>query len=150
MSDSEELPPYLPDRFESGTPNLPGIYGWEAALAFLEETSIEAVRSHDRMLTQRFLNGLEQIPGVRLIGPADLEHRVGVVSVDFPGQDNAAMGDRLEQEFGILTRCGLHCAPNAHKTLGTYPEGTVRFSFGLYTTEQEIDAALEAIRQLTK
>ena len=149
-SHTEIQPEFLPDKFESGTPNLPGIYGWEAALAFLEETSIEAVRRHDRMLTQRFLNGLEQIPGVRLIGPANLEHRVGVISVDFPGQDNASAGDRLEQEFGILTRCGLHCAPNAHKTLGTYPEGTVRFSFGLYTTEWEIDAALEAIRQLTK
>lgn len=149
-SHTEIQPEFLPDKFESGTPNLPGIYGWEAALAFLEETSIEAVRRHDRMLTQRFLRGLAQIPGVRLIGPADLEHRVGVISVDFTGMDNAAAGDRLEQEFGILTRCGLHCAPNAHKTLGTYPEGTVRFSFGLYTTEQEIDAALEAIRQLTK
>ena len=101
------------------------------------------------MLTERFLNGLAQIPGVRLVGPTDLEQRVGVVSADFPGQDNAAVGDRLEQEFGILTRCGLHCAPNAHKTLGTYPEGTVRFSFGPYTTEQEIDAALNAITQLT-
>lgn len=149
-SHTEVQPEFLPDKFESGTPNLPGIYGWEAALAFLEETTVEAVRSHDRMLTERFLGGLAQIPGARLIGPADVAHRVGVVSVDFIGMDNAAAGDRLEQEFGILTRCGLHCAPNAHKTLGTYPEGTVRFSFGLYTTEQEIDAALEAIRQLTK
>ena len=148
-SHTEVQPEFLPDKFESGTPNLPGIYGWEAALAFLEETTIEAVRRHDLALTRRFLQGLEQLSGVRLIGPADLKHRVGVISLDFPGQDNALIGDRLEQEFGILTRCGLHCAPNAHKTLGTFPGGTVRFSFGLYTTEQEIDAALEAIRQLT-
>ncbi len=148
-SHTEVQPEFLPDKFEAGTPNLPGIYGWEAALAFLEETTIEAVRSHDLALTRRFLQGLEQIPGVRLIGPADLERRVGVISLDFPGQDNALIGDRLEQEFGILTRCGLHCAPNAHKTLGTFPGGTVRFSFGWFTTEREIDAALKAIKQLT-
>lgn len=145
-SHTEIQPDFLPDKFESGTPNLPGIYGWEAALAFLEETTIDTIRSHDLQLTQRFLDGLQTIPGARLIGPKTTEHRVGVVSVDFTGQDNAVAGDRLEQEFGILTRCGLHCAPNAHKTLGTYPSGTVRFSFGWYTTEQDVDAALGAIR----
>lgn len=147
-SHTEVQPSFLPDKFEAGTANLPGIYGWEAALAYLETVTVAAVREHDCALMARFLAGLSQISGVRLLGPTDPAHRVGVFSLDFPGQDNAVVGDRLEREFGILTRCGLHCAPNAHRTLGSYPDGTVLFSFGWFTTEQEIDAALEAIAAL--
>ena len=99
---------------------------------------------------ERFLTGLDAIPGVRLIGPRELQRRVGVFSLDFPGQDNAVVGDRLEQEFGILTRCGLHCAPNAHKTLDTFPRGTVRFSFGWATTAGDVDAALDAIGSISR
>ena len=144
-SDSEFQPSYMPDRFESGTPNIPGIYGLEASLAFLEEVGIERIAEHDRRLTGRFLDGVRQLPGVRLVGPDTAEGRVGVISLDFPAADNAETADRLEQKFGILTRCGLHCAPSAHKTLGTFPRGTVRFSLGWFNTEQDVDAALEAI-----
>ena len=94
------------------------------------------------------MNGLAEIGGVAVKGPMNLSRRVGVFSLDFEGQDNAAVGDRLEQEFGILTRCGLHCAPSAHQTLDTYPRGTVRFSFGWATTEADVDAALAAIAKL--
>lgn len=149
-SHTELQPMFLPDRFESGTPNLPGIYGWEAALCYLEERGISSLREHEEALMQRFLAGIQDIPGVRLAGPTDLTQRVGVFSLDFPGQDNAAVGDRLEREYGILTRCGLHCAPNAHKTLGTFPQGSVRFSLGWSTTEKDVDAALDAIRRLAK
>lgn len=141
-------PEYLPDMLEPGTPNLPGIYGWEAALSHLEALTVEAVRQHDLTLSRRFLDGLQDCPRVRLLGPTDLKERVGVFSLDFPGQDNAQISHCLEQEYQILTRCGLHCAPLAHQTLGSYPQGAVRFSFGLSTTEQEIDAALNAIRQI--
>lgn len=147
-SHTEFQPSFLPDRFESGTPNLPGIYGWEAALHWLETQGLPTLRSHEEALMTRFLAGLSGISHVRLAGPWDTEQRVGVFSLDFLGQDNARIGDRLEQEFGILTRCGLHCAPNAHKTLGTFPQGTVRFSTGWATTEEEIDTALDAIRHL--
>ena len=81
-------------------------------------------------------------------GPQGLENRVGVISLDFVGQDNAEVAYRLETEFGILTRCGLHCAPSAHKTLDTFPRGTVRFSLGFASTEEDVDGALEAIRQV--
>ena len=141
---------FLPDRFESGTPNLPGIYGWEAALAWWEEQGLDTLRAHEETLMTRFLIGLDSITNVRLAGPADISHRVSVFSLDFIGQDNAMVGDRLEQEFGILTRCGLHCAPNAHKTLDTFPRGTVRFSFGWSTTEQDVDAALNAIAKISE
>ena len=145
-SDSEEIPAYMPDRFEPGTPNVPGIYGLEAALAFLEETGVETVAAHDRALTARFLDGVRSMPHVSVIGPDTVEGRVGVVSLDFPGRDNAEVAEALEREYGILTRCGLHCAPSAHKTLGTFPRGTVRFSWGWFSTENDIDRALEAVR----
>lgn len=148
MSDSEELPPYLPDRFESGTPNLPGIYGWSAALDYVNRIGVDALRAHELRLTKRFLDGLDETDGVRLVGTRRAEQRVGVVAVDFLRRDNAEAADRLEREFGILTRCGLHCAPSAHKTLGTFPHGVVRFSIGYATTEAEIDAALSAIRSI--
>ena len=149
-SDSEYLPEYLPDRFESGTPNLPGIYGWEAALRFLEGTGVDALRAHEMGLCKRFLDGLESIPGVNLCGTRDVSRRVGVVSVDFLHKDNAQAAFELETDYGILTRCGLHCAPSAHKTLDTFPRGTVRFSLGFASTEKEVDAALAAIKAISE
>lgn len=149
-SDSELLPEYLPDRFESGTPNLPGIYGWEAALEFVEKTGVEALRSHEMRLCKRFLEGLEAIPGAVLWGTRSLDRRVGVVSVDFLHKDNAEAAFELETDYGILTRCGLHCAPSAHRTLDTFPRGTVRFSLGFASTEADVDAALAAIRAISE
>ena len=149
-SDSEYLPEYLPDRFESGTPNMPGIYGWEAALRFVSDTGVESLRKHEMMLCKQFLDGLETIRGVSLCGTKDLSRRVGVVSVDFPAMDNAEAAFRLETEFGILTRCGLHCAPSAHKTLDTFPRGTVRFSFGFANTQEDVDKALAAIKAISE
>ena len=149
-SDSEYLPDYLPDRFESGTPNLPGIYGFEEALRFIEETGIDALRAHELELTARFLEGLSTIPNLRLCGTEELSRRVGVISVDFTQADNAEAAFRLESEFGILTRCGLHCAPSAHKTLGTFPQGTVRFSLGFSSTAADVDAALAALRAISE
>ena len=122
-SDSELLPPYLPDRLESGTPNLPGIYGLRAALAFVEQQGVERLRRHELALCERFLDGIAPLSGVRLCGTREPGRRVGVISVDLPGRDNAEAAFRLEQEFGILTRCGLHCAPAAHRSLGTFPQG---------------------------
>lgn len=149
VSDSEDIPLYLPDRFEPGTPNLPGIYGWEAALAYLESVTVEAAAAHDRTLSERFLIGLRDMPGVALIGPDTAEGRVGVFSLDFPGKDNAEITARLEEDFGILTRCGLHCAPSAHRTLGTFPRGTVRLSLGWFNTEDDIDRALQAVKAVS-
>ena len=146
-SDSEIQPDYLPDRFESGTLNLPGIIGLNTALDFIRETGLEKLREHDKACTRLFLDGIQGL-AVRVAGPADVERQVGVVSLDFLNGDNAEIAYRLEQDFGIMTRCGLHCAPNAHKTLGTFPQGTVRFSFGYATTEEEIQYAVNAIKQM--
>lgn len=99
-SDSELLPPYLPDRLESGTPNLPGIYGLRAALAFVEQQGVERLRRHELALCERFLDGIAPLSGVRLCGTRELGRRVGVISVDLPGRDNAEAAFRHEQEFG--------------------------------------------------
>ena len=149
-SDSEYLPDYLPDRFESGTPNLPGIYGLAASLDFLKEQGLEKLHAHEMELCKRFMDGVKQIPNVAICGPQGLENRVGVISLDFIGLDNAEVAYELETEFGILTRCGLHCAPSAHKTLDTFPRGTVRFSLGFASTEEDVDIALNAIRSVAK
>ena len=147
-SDSEYLPVFLPDRFESGTMNLPGIYGWEAAMAYVSARGVDSLRAHEKELTKRFMDGIRDIPQVKLSGPDGLENRVGVLSLDFLDRDNAAVAYELEQRFGILTRCGLHCAPSAHRSLGTFPKGTVRFSLGYANSEADVDAAVAAIRAL--
>lgn len=147
MSDSEELPPYLPDRFESGTPNLPGIYGWSAAMDYVNQTFPQR-QEKEGYLTALFLKGLESLSHVRLVGTKDLSRRVGVIALDFLRRDNAEVADELEQKYEILTRCGLHCAPSAHKTLDTFPRGVVRFSIGYSTAEEEILLALSAIEAL--
>ena len=149
-SDSEAQPDYMPDKFESGTPNLPGIYGFHAAVDFILDTGVEVLQERERQLTKYFLDKLRDVKDIRLAGPWDLENRVGVISVDFAQVDNAEAAYRLEQDYGILTRCGLHCAPSAHKTLGTFPPGTVRFSVGHYTTETEIDTAVQAIAEIAQ
>lgn len=146
-SDSEEQPAFMPDRFESGTVNIPGIIGLNAALGFILERGVPALEAHDRRCTAQFLDGLRGV-NVRVAGPANADEQVGVVSLDFTGRDNGEIAYRLERDYGIMTRCGLHCAPNAHKTLGTFPQGTVRFSFGWATTAEEIDYAVSAVRAL--
>ena len=118
-----------------------------AALDFWEPHA-EEIRAHESELCKRFLAGLEGASGIRVVGTHRAEHRVAVVSVDFTRQDNADMALTLEKEHGILTRCGLHCAPAAHRTLGTFPEGTVRFSFGWANTREDVDAAVHAVRRL--
>lgn len=147
-SDLEFQPDYMPDKFEPGTPNLPGICGLQAALQFIQTTGIEALRAHETALTARLLSRLRDIPRIRLAGPQGTENRVGVVSVDFQALDNAAAAWQLESRYGILTRCGLHCAPAAHRALGTFPQGTVRLSPGWYTTPEEIDAAASAVAEI--
>lgn len=145
VSNSEYLPEYLPDRFESGTMNLPGIYGWEAAMTYVCSRGVDDLRAHEAALTERFLTGVRDIPRVRLCGPDIVDGRVGVISLDFLDRDNAEVSYWLEQRFGILVRCGLHCAPAAHRSLGTYPKGTVRFSLGYANTEADVDAAIDAV-----
>ena len=144
-----EMPDALPDRFEAGTLNLPGICGLGAALDYLEREG-QSLREREHRLAGHLWARLTELEedGLRVLGTGDPEQRVGVVSVDFLRGDNGEMAFRLEQEYGILTRCGLHCAPTAHRTLGTFPQGAVRFSVGPFTSFEEIDYVQDAVYRL--
>lgn len=145
-SDLATMPEELPDRFESGTLNLPGIFGLHASVGWLQE-HMEEVIARERKLTRRMLNALRGTEGIRIAGMPTEEGRVSVISIDFLNGDNGMIAFQLEHEYGIMTRVGLHCAPLAHQSLGTFPEGTVRFSIGPFNTEEDIDTAVEAIRK---
>lgn len=149
ISHTEEIPTFMPDRFEAGTMNLPGIIGLHAALCALEKTGIDPIRTHELALTDQFLQGLRAIDGLRIVGREDVTNRAAVVSVVPEFADPAFVADALEREFGIMTRVGLHCAPNAHKVLGTFPTGTIRFSFGAHNTAQHVQTALDALDKLS-
>ncbi len=148
ISDSLEMPDTMPDKYESGTLNLPGIIGLHASLEYLEKTGIEKIHQKKMELTKYLLDGLKKYPDIRVVGRQGLEDRVAVVSLDFQNADNAMAAFQLEAEYGIMTRVGLHCAPMAHKSLGTYPQGTVRVAFSADNTFEEIDVLLRALKEL--
>jgi cysteine desulfurase / selenocysteine lyase len=147
-SEFEEQPDFLPDRFESGTPNGIGIAGLLAGLRFIEEKGIEAIRRHEMDLIERLAVGLKGIPQVKLYGPQSGEDRIATLSFNIDRTPSSETALRLERDFGILCRSGLHCAPSAHRTIGTFPEGAVRFSLGVFNTRDEIDLALQAVSKI--
>lgn len=151
LSHTEDVPDFLPDRFEPGTLNLPGILGLRQGLLFLRETGLAAVRNHEKALAQRFREGLRPLEDAGLLrvlaGGAGVE-RVGVVSVQTLRRELSQAAFDLDDRFGIQTRVGLHCAPAAHKTLGSYPTGSIRFSFGWYNTQEQTDRALSALAEV--
>lgn len=147
QSDREETPQYLPDRFEPGTPNLPGIFGWSAAMDYVMAQGIGALRAKENALTASFIQGLDSISTVRLLGTSDPTKRVGVLSLDTGDFDNAQVSFQLEQA-GILTRCGLHCTPSAHKAMGTFPQGALRFSLGHFSTKEEVIQTLQTLTSI--
>lgn len=150
LSHSEDVPDFLPDKFEAGTMNLPGIIGLHASLNYLLEEGITTIHEKEMVLTRRFLDGLSTIPDLFVAGKQDTEQRVAVVSISSGSKDNAQLAFELENQYGILTRVGLHCAPGAHKTLTTFPTGTVRFSFSHYNTSDEVDTAIAALKSICK
>ena len=151
LSHTEKTPRFMPDKFEAGTLNLPGIMGLAAGVSWLKERGLASIRAHELALTEQLLTGLldlEQQGLLRIVGRRDIVQRTSVVSIAATKQDLAVVAYRLNEEYGIATRVGLHCAPNAHKTLGTYPTGTLRFSMGWHNNEEDIDAALKALREV--
>lgn len=151
LSHTEHTPRFMPDKFEAGTLNLPGIAGLHASLTWLLQQGIDKIRTHELTLTQQFLDGLQQLEAqnlLRIVGKMDCSDRVGVVSISTDIMDIAELAFILADKYAIATRVGLHCAPNAHKTLGTYPTGTLRFSFGWHNTAEEVNVALQALKEV--
>jgi len=148
ISDREEQPDFLPDKFESGTLNTLGIVGLGAAVKYLLQKDLSEVRNRELGLTKKLLAGLKQFPSVTVYGPQDEKLQTGTIALNVEGVDNAELCFVLDEQFGIMTRPGLHCAPLAHRTMGTFPEGVLRLSIGHYTTEEEIDYVLESMEKI--
>lgn len=147
-SEEEIQPDFLPDKYEAGTMNVPGLAGLAAGIAWVREQGVAAIQAHERALTQRLIDGLRAIPGVTVYGTHDASQQTAVVSCSIAGTDVGLVGLRLDDDYGILCRVGLHCAPRAHRTIGTFPQGTIRLSPGAWTTADEIDAAIGAIGEI--
>ena len=150
FSHLETMPTHMPDAFESGTLNLPGIIGLNEGLAYIESQGMENIHNHELALTQSFLEGLQSIDGINIVGKQNIQDRTAVVSITIDGMDPANIAYELESTYHIMTRVGLHCAPRAHQTLRTYPEGTVRFSFGYANTHKDVESALSALNTIVK
>ncbi len=149
-SDEDRQPDSLPDKYEPGNLNALGVFGLEAALRWLGERTVEAIRRHAEELTSRMLEGFSSIRGVRVYGPCDAERQVGVVSITIPGYSPAEVATILEGHFRVQVRAGIHCAPLMHESLGTLVRGgTVRFSLGPFTTAEEVDTAVRAVGEIT-
>ncbi len=150
FSHLETMPTNMPDAFEAGTLNLPGIIGLNEGLSYIESVGMENIHNHELALTKAFLEGLHTITGVNIIGKQDIQDRTAVVSITIDGMDAASIAYELETKYHIMTRVGLHCAPRAHQTLETYPEGTVRFSLGYANTLEDVESALSALNTIVK
>ena len=138
-----------PTRLEAGTLNGHGIAGLSAGLDYIEaQGGVEAIAAHERALADRFLSGVREIPGIKLYGAFDQPTRSAIVSLNVGDIDSAEISDALMQGWGIATRPGAHCAPLMHRALGTERQGIVRFSFGYFNTDEEVDTAIDALRDL--
>ncbi len=151
ISHTEDIPEFMPDKFEAGTPNLPGIIGLRAGLLWLKEHQISKIRDHELSLTKAMLDGLKPLSDaglIKIVGPLDCQNRTGVISIQTMTKDSSEVAYKLDEKYGIMTRVGLHCAPAAHKTLGTYPAGTIRFSFGWNNSLEDVSAAINALKEI--
>ncbi len=151
-SASESLiqPTSIPDKYESGTLNSPGIVGLGAGITYIFEEKMENIRGHEEKLTQFFLDGIKDIEGIKIYGPRDSKKRAAVVAINLKDIDSSEIAYILDDEYDIAVRSGLHCAPLAHKTIGTLDQGVVRFSFGIFNTIEEIKVSIDALKKIAK
>ena len=149
-SEKEVQPDFFPDRYESGTPNALGLAGLLAALKWLKEEGIEAIREREEVLCAELLAALGEIEGVELYGTRDASKQTATVAFNIQGMESSTVGLRLDEEFDILCRVGLHCAPSAHRSLGCFPDGSIRFGLGAFNSLEDVRFAVDAVRQLAK
>lgn len=149
-SEEEYQPEFLPDVYESGTQNAVGIAGLGASIDWILEKGVEIIRKHEMGLTQQLIDELKAIPEVIVYSPDDAQMNTGTVSFNIKGVTPSEVGLRLDEDFGVLSRVGLHCAPAAHKTIGTFPVGSVRFGVGIFNTSEQVDDAIRAVASIAK
>ena len=147
-SELSEQPDFLPDRFQSGTLNTPGIAGLKAGIEFINKKSIQTIKEHEDMLSNTFINKLKEINRVRIYSPLSIKEKTAVVSFNIKGKDSADIATALDEKYQIMVRVGLHCAPYAHKTIGTFPDGTIRASFSIFNTVHEIDYFIDSLKSI--
>ncbi len=147
-SESDRQPDFLPDLHEGGTLNACGIAGLGAGVRFILEQGIERIRSHEMRLFARLVEGLRGIGRVALYGSLEPEDSLATVSLNIEGESPSEVGRLLDRRYNVMVRVGLHCAPEAHRTIGTFPGGTVRLSAGALNTAEEIDRALDALKEI--
>lgn len=148
LSYSFNQPDFLPDKFECGTHNLPGIVGLAEAIKYINCIGLNTIYEHNHHLIKYLLNGLLNIPGITVYGDLSCKMLTTCISINYDSLDASELGYYLENN-GIKTRTGLHCAPLAHKTIGTYPNGTVRLSISYFTTKEEIDYTLMILNKIS-
>jgi len=141
-------PDIVPDKYESGTPNTVGIAGLSAGVEFILEKGIHNIRRKEEELTEYMLEGLKEIGNIKIYGPKSAKDRAAVISINIGEMDSGEVSYILDRVYGIATRAGLHCAGLAHRTIGSFNQGTVRFSFGYFNTKEEVDSALDALRNI--
>ena len=149
-SEREEQPDFLPDCFESGTANAVGLAGLLAGLAWLNDVGVEKIQADEEKLCQQLINGLMEIPGVIVYGTHDAKKQTATVAWNMEGVEASTIGMRLDDEFGILCRVGLHCAPSAHRTIGTFPDGCVRFGLGAFNSQSDVERTLKSVARIAK
>lgn len=150
ISHSLTQPDIIPDRFESGTPNAPGIIGLGAGVEYIFQIGLENIQQKEINLTKNFIEEIRKIDGIKIYGPLDLSEHAPVVSLNIRDADSSEISYALNEDYNIAVRPGLHCAPLAHKTIGTFEQGTVRFSFGYENTYEEIELGIKALRDIAK
>ena len=148
QSEQDGMPLQMPERLESGTLNTPGIAGLKAGIDFIMETGLEVIARHDQQMVDLLVNGLRAIHGTTVYGPAGTTRHGGAVSFTCIDRDPAEIGFLLDHEYDIMVRVGLHCAPDAHRTIGTFPQGTVRVSPGYFTTVEQIETFVQAVASI--
>jgi cysteine desulfurase family protein len=149
-SEYEQQPEFMPDKYESGTPNTIGIAGLNAGIGFIEKTGIDVIRDKEKSLVCHFIEGMKKIKGAIIYGTQSVSDRTAVVSFNLSGKSPSEVSLILDEKYNIMCRPGLHCAPQAHKTIGTFPAGTLRFSLGYFNTEEEIDYSLKAMYEISR
>ncbi|RMF98442.1 MAG: aminotransferase class V-fold PLP-dependent enzyme [Candidatus Schekmanbacteria bacterium] len=151
FSESENQPDELPDKFESGTLNTPGIVSLGAGIDYIKKKGgIEAIAEKEKNLINKLIDGIKDIDRIELYGLIGKENRLGVLSLNIKNRDPMKVSEILDKKFGIITRAGIHCAPDAHRLAGTFPNGTVRLSPGIFNSEKDIDKTIKVLHILAR